>query len=590
MIWKYRDGCVSNRGIFLVTAGLILYAIPSWGMSMRESAELAVKSYPEVMAAVEYGKSLDQKVQQAFSGYLPRVDFTAGYGRERSDNTTTRASANRSGHWLELDRGETGVLIKQNLFDGFDTSSKVGQAKAQLQVAQARISLTSDNIALQAVQSYAELVLKHIQLEMIKENVLLHQRILSQVKSKHEGGAGALADVHQAKSRTFLASANHASNQSAYKNAQAKFTEIIGVSPLTEKEMERPQVPESLLPKSVEEALDAAVKGNPELEAARLAVIAAESAVASAKSGMMPKVDVELSATNNANVSGVEGHSQSMAAMLRLNYNIFSGGADQARIAEQRNLMEQLRQNLDKTQRALEENTRESWNKLTMAQTRIGFMRQHYEVSKQVTASYHDQFKMGKRTLLDVLNSENELFAAKNGFLAEELNYIKSAYELFVRMGVMQEALQAELPPVPDQLIDKDIWKIASNQMRGNELPEERGLAKSSSSGHRETSHQEPIVATSDEQYAESYHTPLKIVADHVVTVAERGTTGLQEHHEFADFPETLSVSDVISQLVEEQGMVVLQSDEDVQAVDNQPDAKPVASSISSSVAHSSSW
>jgi adhesin transport system outer membrane protein len=205
MIWKYRDGCVSNRGIFLVTAGLILYAIPSWGMSMRESAELAVKSYPEVMAVVEYGKSLDQKVQQAFSGYLPRVDFTAGYGRERSDNTTTRASANRSGHWLELDRGETGVLIKQNLFDGFDTSSKVGQAKAQLQAAQARISLTSDNIALQAVQSYAELVLKHIQLEMIKDNVLLHQRILSQVKSKHEGGAGALADVHQAKSRTFLA-------------------------------------------------------------------------------------------------------------------------------------------------------------------------------------------------------------------------------------------------------------------------------------------------------------------------------------------------------------------------------------------------
>ncbi len=458
---------VLSRAVLALVAGLtvVSFVSPAASMTMREAVELAVKTYPEVQAAEEYGKALDQKVNQALAGYLPRLDFTAGYGRERSDNTTTRASANRSGHWLELDRGETGLLLKQNIFDGFDTKSKVAQAKAQLKGAQARVALTSDNVALQAVQAYVELVMKHIQLELIKDNVLLHQRILSKVQRKFEGGAGPQADVHQAKSRTYLASANHASNQAAYKNAQAKFTEIVGLPPLTEQDMVRPLVPEELLPKSVEDALEVALRDNPELGAARLTVLAAESGVDVAKAGMMPKVDLELSATNNANVSGVEGHAQSAAAMLRMNYNLFAGGADRARIAEQRNLLDQAKQLQDKTQRALEENTRESWNKLTMALTRIGFMRQHYEVSKQVTASYHDQFKMGKRTLLDVLNSENELFAAKNGLLVEELSYIKSAYELFARMGSLQQAVTANLPSPSEGLMEKEKREIDPNRM-----------------------------------------------------------------------------------------------------------------------------
>ncbi|MBF0184846.1 MAG: TolC family outer membrane protein [Magnetococcales bacterium] len=475
-------------------------ALPAWSMTMREAVELAVKTYPEVQAAEEYGKSLDQKVRQAFAGYLPRLDFTAGYGRERSDNTTTRSAnttAGRSGHWLELDRGETGVMLKQNVFDGFDTKSKVAQARAQLQGAQARLALTSDNVALQAVQSYVELVMKHIQLELIKDNVLLHQRILSKVQRKYEGGAGPQADVHQAKSRTYLASANHASNQAAYKNAQAKFSEIIGVAPLKEQEMVRPQVPEELLPKSVEEALEVALRDNPELAAARMAVKASESGVDVAKAGLMPRVDVELSASNNANVSGVEGHSQSAAAMLRMNYNAFAGGADMARVGEQRNLLEQARQLQDKTQRALEENTRESWNKLTMAQTRIGFMRQHYEVSKQVTASYHDQFKMGKRTLLDVLNSENELFAAKNGLLVEELTYIKSAYELFARMGLLQQAVTSQLPPPVDGLMDKEKRDLDPNRME-EDAPKASGSDNKKASGKNDLKTQAEPAANPD--------------------------------------------------------------------------------------------
>ncbi len=463
-----------RQRMLALVAGFILsfQSVPAWSLTLREAADLAVKTYPDVQAAEEYGKALDQKVQQAFSGYLPKVDFTAGYGPETSDNTTTRAATgNPNRDPLTMNRGETGVVVRQNLFDGFDVRTKVAQAKAQLQAAQARLELTSDNVALLAVQAYVELVMKYIQLELIKDNVLLHQRILSKVQRKFEGGAGTEADVHQAKSRTFLASANHASNQAAYENAQAKFTELVGLPPLKESEMVRPLTPESRLPKSLEEALDTALRNNPELQAARLGVTAAESGLENAKSALYPKVDMELTASDNANVGGAEGYAKSAAAMVRMNVNAFNGGADLSRVREQRNLLEQARQNLEKTQRALEENTRDSWNRVTMAQNRIRFMRQHCAVSKQVTASYHDQFKMGKRTLLDVLNSENELFAAKNGLLFEELTYTKSTYELFARMGTLRDALLAEPPTSPDQkiLIENEIGEFGASRIGGEE-------------------------------------------------------------------------------------------------------------------------
>ncbi|MEO5362310.1 MAG: TolC family outer membrane protein [Magnetococcus sp. DMHC-8] len=453
-----------RRQMLALAAGILIsfQAVPAWSLTLREATELAVKTYPDVQAAEEYGKALDQKVQQSLAGYLPRMDFTAGYGPEKSDNSTTRgvntAAGNPNAHWLTMKRGEMNLLVKQNVFDGFDVRTKVAQAKAQLESARARLDLTIENVALMAVNAYVDLVMKHIQLELIKDNVLLHQRIMAKVQQKFEGGAGPEADVNQAKSRTFLASANHASNQTAYKNAQAKFTEIVGLPPLKEQEMLRPLVPEKLLPKSVEEAVEAALRDNAELEAGRANVTAADASLANAKAAMYPKLDLELSAANNANVGGSEQHGQSAAAMLKMNYNAFSGGADVARIQEQRNMLEQARKNLEKSQRTLDETTREAWNKLTMAQNRIGFLRQHYEVSKRVTASYHDQFKMGKRTLLDVLNSENELFAAKNGLLFEELAYIKGAYELFAKMGMLREALAAEPAPTPEQriLTEKD--------------------------------------------------------------------------------------------------------------------------------------
>ena len=431
-IHKYLPGV-------LMGVAFLFQAVPAWSLTLPEAVDLAVKTYPEVLSAAAYEKTLEQKLRKEFAGYLPGIDFSAGYGYENSDNSTTQALGVQN---LTLNRGESGLTLNQMIFDGFDVSSKVEKAKAQLQAAQAGLRKAEDDTALKAVQSYVDVVIKHAQLELIKDNVLLHQRILSKVRKKFSGGAGNQADVHQAKSRTYLASAGHASSQAAYQASQARFTEIIGKVPGDD--MPRPATPEILLPISLEEAVEVALRSNPELESARLGLAAAEAELDANKASFWPKVNLELGATKNNDVGGSGGQSDNASAMVRMRYNLYQGGADLAEVRGARNQIERMQQILDKVQRSLIEKIQETWSKLNTTRDRVDFLKKHVAVSKQVTSSYHDQFKMGKRTLLDVLNSENELFSATNALLFEELTYIKTSYEMLASMGTLRQAFLPE--------------------------------------------------------------------------------------------------------------------------------------------------
>lgn len=434
-----------NPTVKLVVVTLIFQAIPAWGLTLEEAVTLAVQTNPDVRAAKENKKSVSQKVEQTVAGYLPSLDFSAGYGREQSDNTTTRVG---DGHELTLNRGEMGLTVRQMVFDGFDVRYNVAKAQAQLQSAQANMKKESDRIVLLTAESYLDVVIKKAQLALIKENVSLHQRILEKVKLKFESGAGNEADVHQAQSRTYLAFANHASSQALYQNALSAFKKIVGMVPV--EDLTLPQLSKEILPDSLQSALDVALKDNPKVQGARFDLMVSEAEHKSAGSDFWPKVDLELAATNNGNVSGSIGHNKAASAMMRLRYNLYQGGRHSANLQGALNQRDQAHYKLDSVGRTLIDTMNMAWNRVVQAQERLGFLEKHVAVSERVTASYHGQFKMGKRTLLDVLNSENELFSAMNALLTEKLSYGKAAYQVLSGMGVLQRVLTTDIKPSSD--------------------------------------------------------------------------------------------------------------------------------------------
>ena len=416
---------------------LLLQVSPAWSFTLEEAVDRAVKSYPEVRAAMEERKSQEKKVREEFAGYLPVIDLSVGYGREYSDNPTTRGANVEGQHSLSLTRGETGLTLKQMIFDGYDVRNQVAEAEASLKAASANEQKAFADTARRAVNAYSDVVIRQAQLLLVIENVRLHNEILKKVRIKFEGGAGNEADVHQAESRTHLASAGQASTQLMYDAALARFLEIVGAEP--PEGMTQPDIPEDQLPASLDEALELAMKHNLELERDRMKVVQEEAKLKSAKANFWPQVDLEIGATDNANMSGSPGHSKSAAAMLRMSYNVYKGGADKAGVEGSRSLLAKAQKTLDSTQRSVVERVSETWSKYQSSKERINFLTKHVAVSRKVVSSYHNQFKMGKRTLLDVLNSETELFSAQNTLHFENLTFIKTSYEILDYLGSLNQ-------------------------------------------------------------------------------------------------------------------------------------------------------
>jgi len=428
-------------------AGLVAclaYSLPASAMPLQEAVAQAVRTHPDVLAAEEVRLSAEQGVKKAFAGYLPAVNFTAGYGREYSDNPTTRAG--EGNHATQsLNRGETGIALNQMLFDGFDVAYTVAKARAESKAAkvgleQSAYGFSADGapggIALKAVHAYLDTVIRNAQVDLIENYVRTTEEIHGKMRRSYEGGTGNKADVQLAESRVNLAKANRASTRTAYRNARATFLKFVGVAA---GDLSRPPPPDSALPTSLEQALEHASKSNHTLAQARFILEAREADEKAARAPFMPKVDMELAAQDNANLAGSPGHSTS--AMLRLKYNLFQGGRDYAEFESKRHLVKKARQDLDSRQRDVAEKVEAAWNDLAMSRDRVEYLKRHKELSKQFIDSAHDQLKMGKRTLLDVLNSEGELFTAKTSLLTEELTFIKTAYRLLAQMGVLDQVL-----------------------------------------------------------------------------------------------------------------------------------------------------
>jgi adhesin transport system outer membrane protein len=128
-------------------------------------------------------------------------------------------------------------------------------------------------------------------------------------------------------------------------------------------------------------------------------------------------------------------------AMLRLKYNLYNGGTDKARVAERRIQEMEASEIMNRTRRQVEESTRLSWNSLLTSSDRLPKLKAHADATEQTRDAYAKQFNIGQRTLLDLLDSENELYTARSNYIDGQYVELFARYRLLADMGKLVEAL-----------------------------------------------------------------------------------------------------------------------------------------------------
>ncbi len=142
---------------FVMGAALVLSATHSQATTLEQAVKDSLLWHPEVNASVNSRYSADQDLRAAKGGYLPTLDLTAGTGWEQTDNASTRAADD---HRRNLHRSESSINLRQNVFNGFATTSEVARQKATVNSRAYTVMNTSEVTALTAIQSYLDVLMR----------------------------------------------------------------------------------------------------------------------------------------------------------------------------------------------------------------------------------------------------------------------------------------------------------------------------------------------------------------------------------------------------------------------------------------------
>ncbi len=460
---------------------IILFTSSAYAVNLLEAIEAAITTNPEVLEQLNQKLSRDAEIRQAKSGYYPSIDIIAGYGTETSDNNATRAyelARGSSDHDRSMNRQEAQLVLRQMLFDGFETRSETARQEFRSQSANYQLLNLSQQISIDAITAYANVLRTQKLVEYADSNVKIHEKIYDQVELRSSMGADNQGSLSQIFSRLNLAYSNLEAEKNNLTDALADYERVIGNTP---KDALEEAVFTLTLPKTYKDTLELALQNHPAIRAGSADIDAVRMQQQTSKSNYYPDVEIELGQEWADNQNGIRGHDNGQYAMLNFRYNIYQGGSDKARITKDAHLITEAQNRLDVTRRTVAKAVDIAWNAYQSSTKRSVFLKKYVDSTIVTRNAYEQQFQIGERTLLDLLNTENEIFSAQSENIKNKYENVIAQYRVIDSMGMLLHDLHLS---VVTENANKTVRKKkgddtdslnSNNLQKSNVVPEVKG-------------------------------------------------------------------------------------------------------------------
>ncbi len=405
--------------------------------ALRDSVASTLAFNPNIKAFQEYRQSAEDDLKRARSGWFPRVDARAGYGFEQWSDSNTRRSGYPQDRRTFYDRSDASLVISQTIWDGLATWNRYQQGKARAESAESRLFDNAEGLGLDALLAHIEIYRQRRIVALAELNVQNHRSILSSQTERHRSGASTMADVSQTQSRLARSEASLAESRSALEVAIANYKRLTGQIP---GQIEVPADPMDAYP-SLEAALAQTQVNNLKVKALRADAMAAEAQTGVDMSAFHPQVFLEAGPSYSYRSGSALDDQGGMAFMLRASWNLFNGGYDWYNVKSDKARARQARIEITALLDNLAEETEANWSQLISYQEQAKFYTNAVQYATKTRDMYLEQFNVGQRSLLDVLDAENELFASSIQLVTAQQNVIASKYRLLTLGGGLLASL-----------------------------------------------------------------------------------------------------------------------------------------------------
>lgn len=397
---------------------------------------MAVQSHPMVASTKAEYRAAERSIDEVDAGFLPSLDLTADSGYQHAHRP------NSSSIDANLWRNKQRVELTQLLYDGEGTSNRSQSARATAESAHYDVLSAATKIAQRAIQAYLDVARDRKLVDYAVENIDLHRRILADVEEAARAGGGSESRVAQVKTRLYNAQSQRRRAEGNLSNSVSAFQEAVGQTPGT---LDDRPAPTTAIPASVDAARDQALKNNPNFQSAVETERARTLTAEAQRSGYFPEIDVQLAHEQRDGVDGTSGFETDSTALLTLSWNLYGGGADQAKVRRALEQSSAAMFRIHEVERQIRKELEVALTDYQVAHDQVALLRDRVETADQVTTAYREQFRLGQRTLIELLDSGNELFLARTDLTTAEYKEIAAAYDFLAVQGTLLRDLDIKV-------------------------------------------------------------------------------------------------------------------------------------------------
>lgn len=408
--------------------------------TLQQIVEKAVTSNPEVQARYHTFKSSEQERNVARGGLLPRVDVVSTW---RDQERLTPNIGNTA-----TPEYQTQLILRQMLFDGFSTIGEVNRLDHAKRVRYYELMSAMQNTALETVRAYIDVQRYRQLVDYAQDNYVVHKQLFDRIQERVNAGVARRVDFEQASGRLALAEANLLTETTNLHDVTARYQRLVGeLPPATLQEVDFFKGGVSPTPT---EALKLAYQQNPDLLGAIENIVATQEEVSSKRGRYYPRLDFQARKNLDVSSDGTNSSSAADIAELTLTFNLFNGLSDISTVsqtAEKLNTSQDLR---DKACVDTRQTVVIAYNDIERLREQLGYRDTHQLSIEKAREAYRKQFDIGQRTLLDLLDTENEYFQARRAYTNTE----RDLYTAYARTYAAQGELLGKLGVVRGDLPD----------------------------------------------------------------------------------------------------------------------------------------
>lgn len=409
--------------------GLLAVLAASWSAersqaeTLEEALAAAYNNNPTLRARRAAQRAVDESVSQARAGWRPTVTVSAAASERRTD--TNRASATTTTP-LSL-----GISVNQPIYRGGRTVNGTQQAEFNVLAGRAQLIAVEQQVLRDTVAAYVDVLRDQATVELRQNNVAVLQRQLDATRDRFEVGEVTRTDISQAEARLSRARSDFIQSEGELKISGANYANLVGNPP---ENLER--VPALVgLPATQDEALEIALSQNPSLVAANNSEQASDFAVRARRGVLLPTVSVigDLSHSEEAAVSGLESDTATVTA--RLSVPLYQSGSEYSEIRQLLQTNNQRRIEVEESRRAVIEDVTQAWERLNTATARIQSRADEVAAAELALEGVRQESEVGSRTVLDVLDAEQELLDARVALVTVERDEYVAGFDLRAAVG-----------------------------------------------------------------------------------------------------------------------------------------------------------